>query len=510
VPVQAETPLVLPAGEPSQINSLAELDAESRKLGDWIRQGLAGLPAGARIRLGDFLFNNQETDLGLYWRNQLSSLLSSMKDRKFVILTDPAAPADFTLTGEIMRIGGVLRLYTRLTQVETSGVIASWILDAASTAFIESLIGGEGRDSEYAGSDIRPDSYEPDSRQNPVRANLNGQEIPRTLHPNDEDWFSLQVPDNGELALETKGTMDTFLELYEGTSPEARRIASDDDSGAGLNGKIEYFAEAGKTYLAKVRGLGGDTGSYTFSSTFTPMPQDASEPNDTRETAAKIPLGEDLESSFQSEKDEDWYQVEIPDAGGFLIVTTEGSLDTLITLYDAEGAPLAEDDDSGRGLNARASALVPGGTLYIRILEVDGDRGRYTLKTQVRAPGEADAFEPDNTKERAHQITPGEPQGRTFTTAEDEDWAVFTIVKPGLYEIRALGEDPALDTYLELYDAEGEYIDDNDDGGDNYDALIQVELEPGTYFLLITTLDEDPLDNNAYTLSVSPSEEEGM
>lgn len=500
--------------EPVQINSLAELDAEAQKAGNGIRQGLEALPKGARIRIGQFLLNGAETDLGVYWRNQLSSILSSMPDRKFVIVTDPNAPTDYTLTGEIMRIGNILRLYTRLTRIQDSALMTTWTLDMILTPFIQQLAGLSPGGGASANA-VQPDSYEPDSRDNPLKADLGGPEIPRTLHDGDEDWFSIQTPNNGTLILETTGDVDTFMELYDGASGSGSRLANNDDGGDDLNARIEYFAEAGKLYIAKVRGLGGDTGSYGFKTTFNALAPDASEPNDTKETGTTIELDTPVEASFQSPEDVDWYVLTIPGDGGYLIVHTDGEMDTAVTIYDESGAVLAEDDDSGRQLNARASTLAPGGKVYIEVREVDGDRGRYTLNTQVREPGASDAFEPDNTTDTAKPIDLETPQQRTLTTADDTDWAQFTITEPGTYEIRTVAEDGHLDTYVELYDENEEYLDDDDDGGDNYDARLRVELQPGKYYLMIRTLDDDPLDNNAYTLRVTAEEadadeDEGM
>lgn len=45
-------------------------------------------------------------------------------------------------------------------------------------------------------------------------------------------------------------------------------------------------------------------------------------------------------------------------------------------------------------------------------------------------------------------------------------------------------------------------------GGERFDTHLIVQLEPGTYFIAICTLDDDPLDNNAYTLRVSVSSED--
>ena len=411
-----------------------------------------------------------------------------------------------------MPLGNVLRIYTRLTKQEDSSLITTWNLDLLRTSFIETLIGtsgsssGSGSSSSGSASGISPDRYEPDSRENPVQTETGSPEIARTLHEGDEDWFSIRTESNGTLILETTGSLDIFMELYDSNS--ASRLSSDDDGGSNLNARIEYFAEAGKTYIVKVRGVDSDTGSYGFKATFTTVPVDSFEPNDTQEQAASIPLGTQAEANFHSSSDADWYKADIPEEGGMLTVYSEGRLDTYIELYDAEGTMLAENDDSGSGLNARISLQVSGGTVYICVREVDGDRGAYTLYTYMREPGRSDDYEPDNSIETAGEIQIGTSQERTFTAADDSDWVKFTVTESGGYEIRTIAADQVLDTYIELYDENGEYLDDDDDSGDNYDAYLKVQLDPGTYFIKIFTLDDDPLDNNAYTLSASASSEE--
>ncbi len=104
----------------------------------------------------------------------------------------------------------------------------------------------------------------------------------------------------------------------------------------------------------------------------------------------------------------------------------------------------------------------------------------------------------------ASEIIAGRPQVRTFTDDTDEDWAWFTVASAGNYTITAVGEMPSLDTYIELYDDDGDSIDENDDGGDSYDARLRVYLvylRPGKYYILVTTLD-DFSDPESYTLNI--------
>jgi hypothetical protein len=77
------------------------------------------------------------------------------------------------------------------------------------------------------------------------------------------------------------------------------------------------------------------------------------------------------------------------------------------------------------------------------------------------------------------------------------------ITQRGTYEIRAQAADGMLDTYLVLTDKNEEVLFENDDADDSYDACIIADLAPGTYYINVTTLNEDPLADNNYTLSVN-------
>ena len=281
-------------------------------------------------------------------------------------------------------------------------------------------------------------------------------------------------------------------------------LARDDDSGEYYNASIEYEVEAGKMYIVKVNGLDDtDTGVYQFRVRMgEALPDAAIEPNNSMDEATPIQAGEQVSAHFGLH-DFDWYRINA-EAGAYLIIYTEGNTDTVITAYDQAGNELDYDDDSGYRSNAWLRIIVPSdGVVYAELSEYDGDRGTYTLRTELMLPGESDAYEPDDDLHTAKEITLGETQLRTFTIAEDADYVRFTISETGLYEIRTIAADNYLDSYIELYHADTEeYIADDDDGGDSYDARLRVELEPGDYFLGIYCWDDNPLSNNDYTLSL--------
>jgi serine protease Do len=98
--------------------------------------------------------------------------------------------------------------------------------------------------------------------------------------------------------------------------------------------------------------------------------QDNGKLNHLRTYATLFPLGKTVRYSFISKSDVAWYRIEVPQAGT-LKAETSGDMDTSIVLTDSEGKKLAEDDDSGRNLNALITIKVNPGTYYLEVQQFD-------------------------------------------------------------------------------------------------------------------------------------------
>jgi hypothetical protein len=310
------------------------------------------------------------------------------------------------------------------------------------------------------------------------------------------------------LTAETSGSMDTMMELY---NEAGSRIASNDDGGEGENARITFNAEVGKRYTAMIRGYGTTTGSYRFHVVTETVADEASEPNNTLEQATPLTLGGEGFRAFLSPGDEDWYRAEIPEGGSVLTVYTESSIDTFLRVLDAAGGRLAEDDDSGQGGNASITINLPAGPFYIRVslYSDSSSQGVYTLVTQLKEPVAQDSYEPDNQMSQAKDIEIGQTQIRNFTDAGDVDWVRLRITSAGKYGIRAQGaESLQLDTYIELLDSSENIIAEDDDGGEEYDAYLSIDLQPGTYYIKVTTLDRSPEGNYRLSVTAEPQKRE--
>ncbi|MDR1597117.1 MAG: peptidase [Treponema sp.] len=351
--------------------------------------------------------------------------------------------------------------------------------------------------------DIRLDSYEPDSMRSPVKIEQ-GDWVSRTLHANDEDWFSFTPAAPGLLVAETDGDTDTVLELRR----DRTLLRENDDVGGNPNAKIEYFVESGVTYFIKAMGVHlaeakeAATGLYRFRVTMEPMPEEKTVPNDTLERAETINLGETVTGYFFNPGDTHWYATSAPGAGR-IVVNTEGTLDTILEVYDKWEELIGRDDDSGYQGNAKIAVnVLSAGPVYFKISSYQGATGRYYLKTQFRDT-KPDSYENDNSLTGAGDIQPGVSQSRNFTDAGDEDWVRLQITRGGTYDIFAKAGDDYLDTFIELFDINGDSIAKDDDSGGFWNAFLKIDLDPGTYYIKVSTVDKDPLEYNSYTLSVT-------
>jgi hypothetical protein len=466
--------------------STADLDRELRQNAAELARRLNSLGSPTRVAVELFSFEGYETPLGSYWKEELTHELVNQPNQNFTLLNN--VQGDYAVLGQILDMADRVRVFTHLVRASDSAIIASWTTDLGKTDFLLELL-DTGSSS---GSSVSRDRYETDSRENPQSLQFDTW-VSRTIHnSSDQDWFRITSERSGVLILETDGNMDVYMELY---SDAGELLDEDDDGGGEANSRIEFFADAGELYIVKVRGYSSDTGSYRFRASIEELDDDAMEPNETIREARPITLGEELKAFFHSADDVDWYRLELPSEGQLLVYTT-GRVDTTLGIYDGNETGLADDDDSGEDYNARLSFPVSPGSLFIKVDTYEGERGAYTLHTELREPAAMDEFEPDNTASRAKTIAIGGSQRRTFSDGDDIDWVRFTVTDGGAYVISAGGEnDDELDTYIEVFDGEEELVGEDDDSGPGYASHLSVQLDPGTYLIKVRTLDDDPADS---------------
>lgn len=240
------------------------------------------------------------------------------------------------------------------------------------------------------------DPYEPDDSPSAAKLITKGVLQNRSIHKvGNADWARFKVGGGGALNLqiETSGPVgDTHMWLIRS---DGTRQAYDNDGGTGDFSRITAAFLAPGIYYIKIREYGSDgtIPRYTLQARWTtaPIAADAYEPDGTRSTARRIVSGQVQDRSIHAAGNVDWVRFRVSRAGARNVrLETSGSDgNTEMWLYDAAGARLLYDDDSGTGRFARirAAALAPG-TYYIRVQE-RGNNGRiaaYRLQASWASP----------------------------------------------------------------------------------------------------------------------------
>ncbi|MDR1389141.1 MAG: PPC domain-containing protein [Treponema sp.] len=468
------------------------LDAETARIAGQITAALGG--SDALLEGGPFFLGGFSSTLGNYWKTQILTEITKFQGKLKVL----AAPAQnsLLLSGEIIILGDTVRVYTRVIDKASSVVLNSWTSDIPKTPFVAGLITITTITGGNSSSNIPADAYETDSREQPVAVSLPSS-IARTLTPDDQDWFLVTSPSTVLVQAETLGEIDTRMELF--LKGSTRRLDYDDDSGEEENARINFTVEAGREYLIMVRGYSAsDTGFYEFNLSTAVLADQEYEPNDVLEDAfLLLPGDREIRAAISSNNDIDWYAVTVEEEGS-LRLETKGNLDMLLGLFDSGGALLVSDDDSGEDGNSRITWPVQPGTYYVRVRSYDRDTGSYTLLTGVIREA-ADAFENDNSRNRAKELPLETRQEHSFTDREDIDWVYFIVPVEDVYRIRCGSTDDSVDAYIILYDEQGDVIDEGDynEGADSY---LQATLRPGKYYIRIHCVDFGV--RNIYYISV--------
>lgn len=220
-------------------------------------------------------------------------------------------------------------------------------------------------------------------------------------------------------------------------------------------------------------------------------------------------------NSTSDPADVDMYAVEAV-AGNTLNVSISntGSLDPRLRLFDATGTELVGPSTS---LNY---AITSSGTYYIGIADVDssdydpqtGDgetgssiSGNYNLTISGVTGTPAD---PDDQMSEAIPVGNG-TYSDTISTSNDVDMYVVNVNGAGDEVVFAVNTPTgSLDPRINLYDAMGNLIDTDDDGGPGLDSLLTYTFTtPGLYYVGVSVFNNsgyDPLTGNGDSGTATP------
>jgi hypothetical protein len=280
-----------------------------------------------------------------------------------------------------------------------------------------------------------------------------GSSFSAILGEGDEQWYSVRVSEECFVIVETSGDVDTYLEVYDASN---NLIAKNDDGGENSNAKVDFFASPGRVYRLKLRGYSGyDGGSYRIWTSQKPIPQ-----------PAELRVGSSHSGNI-SEGGDSWYRV-TPSGAGFLVVEVSSNMDTYLEAYDSSYNFITEDDDGGENNNARLELYIETGKTYLIKLRGYGsyDSGPYSIwASQMPMPSE---------------LRIGSSHSGNIT----EGKGVWYSVVPSGNGLLVMEVSSDMDTFLEAYDTSNDFIDYDDDGGENGNARLELFVESGKTYLI--------------------------
>lgn len=304
-------------------------------------------------------------------------------------------------------------------------------------------------------------------------------------------------------AIMRSDAFDAYLEVYQdGAAGEA--LAGDDDGlGEGTNSRLRWTPEADGTYVLRARTLGGlDGGAYRLSLQERPAARPAPRPTGIRMGAtARGAIG-----NRDPETDEgvryDAYSFRGRAGDRVAIRLNAEAFDPIVRLGRMSGGAfeeLASNDDYGGELNSYlVHTLDADGEYIIRAMPLGGGgTGAYTLSLNEGPPA------PPSVAISLNDAVDGELTAEDGVNGSGLRADIYRITGTAGQRIRAEMASDAFDTYLQLSDAEGASLAEDDDGaGEGTNSRLTFTLPAdGDYLIEARAFGGDGF--GAYTLTVT-------
>jgi hypothetical protein len=308
-----------------------------------------------------------------------------------------------------------------------------------------------------------------------------GQAIPLTLRARQEAYFRIPASRQDLVALTRAlqpGT-DTTLALLDANG---RDLAEDDDSGEeNLASRIEIPAGQRRPVFLRARSIGGATGTFELVVLPDTTPAAPPFPRSLREAAnaPALEVGQSV-SLLLRRGQAAFYRLPEGDIAVLTRNLRRGA-DTVLSLINAEGQEIADDDDGGGGLASRlevpASERRP---LFIRASLLGDATGGFDLVVEADKPDGA----PVPLSIAQATSAPALERGvRVPVRLRRGEAAVFRL-PPGDHVAVTENLRDGTDTVLEIIDETGRVLAEDDDGGDGLASRLVVPAgRKGNLFL---------------------------
>ena len=191
----------------------------------------------------------------------------------------------------------------------------------------------------------------------------------------DVDWFRLDLQGQATLLMFSTRDLDTVGVFYDSDGNE---LATDDDSGSGMNFRIEETVEGGVYYVSVSSMM--DVGDYKITARIVRAGDDH---GDTPGASTVLPLATRATGKIQPADDVDAFRIDLA-ASMDMRISTSGAADTTGELRDSHDHALATVSMGGVGSNFRIDRCLDAGIYYLLISASDAGAYNVTASGSAR------------------------------------------------------------------------------------------------------------------------------
>ena len=304
--------------------------------------------------------------------------------------------------------------------------------------------------------------------------------------------FTLDGAQDVTMRTEAPG-IDPALALYDSSG---QVLNWDDDGGGGVDALVSGSLASG-SYCLQVRTIGAEPVDFAqlvvvFEEGVLAAP--GNEPPcslpDTRDLALGLfapvePVA--LEDDTEPGTGRRDFRLSLAEPLGLGIDLASAEFDTVLEIFDAAGEAVASNDDF-TGTDSRIAQALPAGDYCVRARSFGGGDGRFSLALAEAdiVPEAQPCGDPGRTGLLAAGFgpmsTPALVQGEV---PEDLLQGWFSLSLDSATDLQIDVRSSAIDTMVELYDAAGWLVDQNDDGPEGTDSRLAIGLDAGDYCVVV-------------------------
>jgi len=205
--------------------------------------------------------------------------------------------------------------------------------------------------------------------------------------------------------------------------------------------------------------------------------------------------------------DEDYFQL---GATPGYIYQVEAEPDTSnynlgIVVYDDTYTAIMTDSNT---LDGNSASIIleasDAGPYYFKVLQISEycTGGEYDLNVDQTTPPAGDSYEPNDSINDPADMPVQMPAtlGLTFHTADDDDWFRFQAKDGKWYQVTTSDLD-SVDTYIQIYDDDGDKVEENDDYGEGLASQVEWEAAyDGDYLIHVSKINDQTVGSYNLTL----------